>query len=218
MNLIHWRYKQNWVFLVAQMVKNLPAMQEIWVWSLGWEDPLEEGMAAHSIILAWRFPWTEEPGKLQSIGRKESDVTEETAHIHAQPLRNGSKLPLTTPRVLASEIKRTFLSCNLAGFWGASSILHPNEAVLSWYLASRGFPKWSHQLWQRAGMVPISPLLLASWAREEDLGGTFLAVAETICFRDPPHVSLAPHWLSTYASHQWNGKMDLDKLMNPKTK
>ena len=50
------------------------------------------------------------------------------------------------------------------------------------------------------------------------MGGTFLAVAETICFRDPPHVSLAPHWLSTYASHQWNGKMDLDKLMNPKTK
>ena len=51
-----------WAFLVAQMVKNPPAMQETWVRSLGWEDPLEEGMATHSSILAWRIPWTEEPG------------------------------------------------------------------------------------------------------------------------------------------------------------
>ena len=51
----------------AEMVKNLPAMQEIWVQSLGWEDPLEKGMATHSSILAWRIPWTEEPGRLQSI-------------------------------------------------------------------------------------------------------------------------------------------------------
>ena len=50
------------------MVKKLPAMQEIQVRSLDWEDPLEEGMAAHSCILAWRIPWTEEPGRLQSMG------------------------------------------------------------------------------------------------------------------------------------------------------
>ena len=50
------------------MVKNLPAVQETWVRSLGQEDPLEKGMAAHSSILAWRIPWTEEPGRLQSIG------------------------------------------------------------------------------------------------------------------------------------------------------
>ena len=50
--------------LVAQMAKNLPAMHETQVWSLGREDPLEEGMATHSSILAWRIPWTEEPGKL----------------------------------------------------------------------------------------------------------------------------------------------------------
>ena len=50
--------------LVAQMVKNLSAMQETLVQSLGWEDPLEKGMATHSSILAWRIPWTEEPGKL----------------------------------------------------------------------------------------------------------------------------------------------------------
>ena len=53
------------------MVKNPPAMQEVqetWVQSLGWEDPLEEGMATHSSILTWRIPWTEELGGLQSIG------------------------------------------------------------------------------------------------------------------------------------------------------
>ena len=54
--------------LVAQMVKYPPAMWETWVQSLGWEDPLEEGMATHSSILAWRIPWTEEPGGLQSTG------------------------------------------------------------------------------------------------------------------------------------------------------
>ena len=53
---------------MAQMVKNLPAMQEIWVQSLGQENPLEKGMATYSSILAWRIPWTEEPGRLQSIG------------------------------------------------------------------------------------------------------------------------------------------------------
>ena len=54
--------------LVAQMVKNLPAVQETWVQSLGWEDPLEKGMATHSSILAWIIPWTEGPGELQSMG------------------------------------------------------------------------------------------------------------------------------------------------------
>ena len=52
---------------MAQMVRNLPAMQETWVQSLGQEDPLEKGMATHSTILAWRIPWTEESGGLQSI-------------------------------------------------------------------------------------------------------------------------------------------------------
>ena len=52
---------------MAQVVKNLPEMQEAWVQSLGWEDPLEKGMATHSSILAWRVPWTEETGRLQSV-------------------------------------------------------------------------------------------------------------------------------------------------------
>ena len=56
---------------MAQMVKNLPTMQETWVRSLGWEDPLEKGMATHPSILAWRIPWTEEPGRLQSMGSQD---------------------------------------------------------------------------------------------------------------------------------------------------
>ena len=54
--------------LVAQLIKNLPAVQETWVQSLGWEDPLEKEMATHSSTLAWKVPWTEEPGRLQSMG------------------------------------------------------------------------------------------------------------------------------------------------------
>ena len=55
---------------MAQMVKKLPAMQETGVRSLGWEDPLEKSMVTHSSILAWRIPWTEESGGLQSMGSK----------------------------------------------------------------------------------------------------------------------------------------------------
>ena len=53
---------------IAQMVKSLPAMQETWVRSLGWEDPVEEDMTTHSSIPARRIPWTEEPGRIQSTG------------------------------------------------------------------------------------------------------------------------------------------------------
>ena len=75
--------KQNkWASLVAQRLKRLPAMRETWVRSLGWEDPLEKEMATHSSILAWRIPWMEEPGGLQSTGsQKESDMTEQL-HFH----------------------------------------------------------------------------------------------------------------------------------------
>ena len=58
----------TWASLVAQMAKRLPAMQENWVRSLGWEDSLEKEMATHSSTLAWKIPRTEEPGRLQSMG------------------------------------------------------------------------------------------------------------------------------------------------------
>ena len=57
--------------------KNLPAVQKTWVQSLGWEDPLEKEMATHSSIFAWMIPWTEEPGRLQSIGSQSQDPTKQ---------------------------------------------------------------------------------------------------------------------------------------------
>ena len=68
---------------MAQTVKNPPAMRETWVRSLGWEDPLEEGMATHSSILAWRIPWTEEPGGLRFTGlRVRHDRVTKHVHTH----------------------------------------------------------------------------------------------------------------------------------------
>ena len=70
-----------WTFLLAQSVKNQPAMQDTQVRFLGQEDPLEKEMAAHSST-AWRIPWTEEPGRLQSMGLQESDIAECLKHHH----------------------------------------------------------------------------------------------------------------------------------------
>ena len=74
LHLSNWELKTQFnnydkfrVSLVAQMVKSLPAIQETWVQSLGWEDHLEKEMATYSSILAWTIPWTEEPGELQSM-------------------------------------------------------------------------------------------------------------------------------------------------------
>ena len=72
---------------MAQTVKNLPVMWEIWVQTLGWEDPQEEGMAIHPSILAWRGPWTVEPGGLQSMGSQRVRMTEATYHA-----RMGSRV------------------------------------------------------------------------------------------------------------------------------
>ena len=72
------------------MVKNLPAMQETWVRSLGWEDPLEKGMATHSSILAWRILWTEEPGGLQSMGSQR--VTHRPAGSESSCLQDAQEV------------------------------------------------------------------------------------------------------------------------------
>ena len=64
----------KWTSLVAQLVKNLPAVQETWVLFLGWDDPLEKEIATHSSILAWEILWTKMPGGLQSIGSQESQM------------------------------------------------------------------------------------------------------------------------------------------------
>ena len=76
--LVPWSRQNNVSYtntansLVAPLVKNLPAVQETWIRSLGWEEPLEKEMAIHCSVVAWRIPWTEEPGGLQSIGWQES--------------------------------------------------------------------------------------------------------------------------------------------------
>ena len=71
--------------MVAQTVKYLPAMQETRVQSLGWEDPLEKEMATHSSTLAWKMPWTEEPGRLQSMGsQSQTRLSDDTLHLRAR--------------------------------------------------------------------------------------------------------------------------------------
>ena len=67
---------------MAQTEKNLPAVRETWVQSVGGEDPLEKRMATHSSIRDWRIPRTEEPGRLQSMGSQRLDTTEQLTHIH----------------------------------------------------------------------------------------------------------------------------------------
>ena len=75
-NCVSWVPTLCWASLIAQLGKNLPAMQETRVQFLGREDPLEKGMATHSSILTWRIPWAKEPGRLQCMGSQESDTTE----------------------------------------------------------------------------------------------------------------------------------------------
>ena len=80
--LIRPVYTRHYASLAAQMVKNLPAMQETRVQSLGQDDPLEKGMATHSSILAWRIPCTKETGGYSPWGGKESDTTEQLSLTH----------------------------------------------------------------------------------------------------------------------------------------
>ena len=75
MNVLKASLRYLWTSLVAQMVKYLPIMQETWVQSLGQEDLLEKEMATDSSILAWKIPWTEEPGGRQSMGLQKSHMT-----------------------------------------------------------------------------------------------------------------------------------------------
>ena len=78
-----------WASLVAQMVKTLPVMQETWVWSLIWEDSLEEGTANHTSILVWKIPWTEEPGHLQYMWSQR--VRHDWATKHTARFQEGSR-------------------------------------------------------------------------------------------------------------------------------
>ena len=86
-------YSFSGASLVAQMVKNLPAMWETWVWSLGWEDPLEKGTATHSTILAWRIPWIEEPDRLTVHGVAKSPTP--VSNFHCSFSTNNLRIKAT---------------------------------------------------------------------------------------------------------------------------
>ena len=81
----HFKIKESQIIL--KILKNLPAMRETWVWSVGWEDPLEEGMTTHSSVLAWRIPWTEEPGGLQSMGSQRLRYDWAKKHTYTHHIR-----------------------------------------------------------------------------------------------------------------------------------
>ena len=123
-------YPWTLVSLVAQMAKNLPAMQETWVQSLDWEDSVEKEIAAYSSILAWNIPWTEEPGALQSLwGCKQLGTTEQPpsrictrtgfqvyysskSEIKSLPLKN---MPSNFSTPFPSQVPHAEDPCQLAG-------------------------------------------------------------------------------------------------------
>ena len=135
---------------MAQLVKNPPAKQETWIWSLGWEDPLEEGMASHSSILAWRIPWAEEPGGLRSTGSQSVWTTEWliTAEYSVSPWR---ALP-APPLPVSSFALVCVLTQPCLTFWDPMDGSPPGSSVrgifqariLEWVAISyfRG-PSWS---------------------------------------------------------------------------
>ena len=95
---------------MVQVVKNLPAMQETQVRSLGQEDPLEKGMGTHSSILAWRIPWTEKPGGLQSRGSQESDNLRKTQGSQINIFKINIK---NIKYFLREHIFKTYINKNL---------------------------------------------------------------------------------------------------------
>ena len=101
--------------LVAQVIKSLPAVWETWVRSLGWEDPLEKEMATHSSTLAWRIPWTEEPGRLQSIGSLRVGQTTEQLHFHfsLSCIGEGNGNPLQRSCLENPRDGRALVGCRL---------------------------------------------------------------------------------------------------------
>ena len=100
-----WLSNFTFFHFVDQMVKNLPAMRETWVRSLGAEDPLEKGKATHSSILAWRIPWTEESGGLQSVGLQRVWHNWATKHTHSYFIHFPLMLMFCTIMAQLSKLK-----------------------------------------------------------------------------------------------------------------
>ena len=140
-----------WASLVAQMVKNLPATQETWVQSLGWEDPLEKGMATHSSILAWKIPWTEASGGLQSMGLQESVMIEILTYTDTlEAFANNWKLTLLWNRTVLQPLPQSPDRC--PGF----TVLEEANG------RENSFPN--------AGFLPLSKLLRKPFSKIQKIG------------------------------------------------
>ena len=115
---------------VVQVVKTLPAMPETWVQSLGQEDPLEKGMATHSSILSWRIPWTEEPGKLQSMG------SQRVGHDWATNTHTHTKFKNRQSLSIMIEIRIEVTSGKVFGWEEGTGTFLGTGNVLSLYLGN----------------------------------------------------------------------------------
>ena len=142
----------SWASVVAQMVKNPRAMPEIWVWSLSREDPLEKEMATHSSILAWRIPWTEEPGRLQSLGSQRvryNWATNTHTHTHTHTVWNHllSERRGNQSQSEGMVYRRRFSSCTtVVLIWGNVCVVEPR--FLLGRLKSLNQPWGQHGRWQ----------------------------------------------------------------------
>ena len=163
-------------------------MQETWVWSLGWKDPLEEEMATHSSILAWKIPWTEEPGGLQSmeLQRVGHDLTTEHAH---EPLHKGFSGSVVGPLLVGSThfqdaISLLGLHCHLYNSHFIPSLSTENQTLQPTtystsplgHLTGTSNPPWPNvNLWEvflnlPFPKVPQNMALLPIWLKEQRPG------------------------------------------------
>ena len=143
-----------WAFLVAQTVKNLPAVQETGIQSLGWEDLLEKGMATHSSILAWRIPWTKEPGRLQSMRsqRVGHDWVPEHTHIPVFPFIHS----LIRMVYLLTFENMCLFGCARSWLWHTgSSIFVEACGIFSCSMWTLSFSMWDLVPWPEMELEPL---------------------------------------------------------------
>ena len=148
---------------MAKTVKNLPAMQETWVWSLGQEDPLEKGIATHSSILTWRIPWTEKSGGLQSMGWQRARC----ANANAKSLQScptlcdpidGSPPGSTIPGILQARILE-WVAMSFSNAWKrkvkVKSLSHVRLLATPWTAAYQAPPSTGFSRQEYWSGVPL---------------------------------------------------------------
>ena len=185
-----------WASLVAQLVKNPPALQETLLWYLGWENPLEEGMAIHSSILAWRIPWTGKPSGLQSIGSQR--IREDWNHLAGSHpsfvkwlLHNSGKGYATDSTKVSPLGQRSFPRC-----WGAGHLcdMGPAEpcSILDWVQQSLSLYRQKLGKWFREGNG--TPLQYSCLENSTDRGAWWATVHR---------VTKNQTWLKQLSTHEY---------------